>query len=80
MADAHNIALNQRLEESLGTVDKVMLALPPPSGDAGPTRRSWHKEKGTARMDSPFFPQSVQFTWNLNSSPTLAFYQGQSVS
>ena len=41
MADAQNIALNQRLEESLGTVDKVMLALPPPSEDAGATRRSW---------------------------------------
>ena len=36
MADAQN----QRLEESLGTVDKVMLALPSPSGDAEPTRRS----------------------------------------
>ena len=41
MADAQNIALNQRLEESLGAVDKVMLVLPPPSEDAGPTRRSW---------------------------------------
>jgi BarA-like signal transduction histidine kinase len=42
LADAHNIALNQRLEESLSAVDKVMLALPPPTySDAGPTRRSW---------------------------------------
>ena len=40
MADAQNIALNQRLEESLAAVDKAMLALPPPSEDAGPTRRS----------------------------------------
>ena len=29
LADSQNIALNQRLEESLGTVDKVTLALPP---------------------------------------------------
>ena len=38
MADAQNIALNQRLEESLSAVDKAMLALP---SDAGPTRWSW---------------------------------------
>ena len=41
MADAKNIALNQRLDESLSAVDKAVLALPPPSSDAGPTRRSW---------------------------------------
>ena len=41
MADVQNIALNQRLEESLSAVDKAMLALPPPSEDAGPTHRSW---------------------------------------
>ena len=41
MVDAQNIALNQRLEESLSAVDKAMLALPPPSEDAGPTHRSW---------------------------------------
>ena len=41
LADAQNIELNRRLEESHATVDRVMLALPAPSGDAGPTRRSW---------------------------------------
>ena len=41
MADVQNIALNQRLEESLSAVDKAMLALPPPSEDAGPTHRGW---------------------------------------
>ena len=41
MADAQNITLNQRLEESLSAVDKVVLALPPPSEDSGPTHRSW---------------------------------------
>ena len=41
LSDAQNIALNQRLEESLSAVDKVVLALPAPSGDAGPTHRSW---------------------------------------
>ena len=41
MADAQNIALNQRLEESLSAVDKAVLALPPPPSDAGPTRQSW---------------------------------------
>ena len=41
MADAQDIALNQRLEESLSAVDKAMLALRPPSEDAGPTRRGW---------------------------------------
>ena len=30
--------------------------------------------------DSPFFPQSVQLTRNLNSALTLASYQVQSVS
>ena len=39
-----------------------------------------NKEKRTARMDSPFFPQSVQLTRNLNSALTLASYQVQSVS
>ena len=38
LADAQNIALNQRLDESLSAVDKAMLALP---SDAGPTRWSW---------------------------------------
>ena len=37
------------------------------------------EEKGTAHSDSPFFPQDVQFTWNLNSTLMLACYQGQSV-
>ena len=37
------------------------------------------EEKGTAHSDSPFFPQGVQFTWNLNSTLMLACYQGQSV-
>ena len=41
MADAHNIELNKRLEEAHATVDKAMLALRPPSEDAGPTRRGW---------------------------------------
>ena len=41
LSDAQNIALNQRLEESLSAVDKVVLALPSPSEDAGPTRRGW---------------------------------------
>ena len=41
MADAQDIALNQRLEESLSAVDKAMLALRPPSEYAGSTRRSW---------------------------------------
>ena len=41
LSDAQNIALNQRLEESLSAVDKVVLALPAPSGDAGATRRGW---------------------------------------
>ena len=41
LADAQNIALNQRLGESLAAVDKAMLALPPPSSGAGPARRSW---------------------------------------
>ena len=41
MADAQNIALSQRLEESLSAVDKAMLALPPPPGDAGATHRGW---------------------------------------
>ena len=41
MADAQNIELNKRLEEAHATVDRTMLTLPPPSGDAGPTRRNW---------------------------------------
>ena len=41
MADAQNIELNRRLEEAHATVDRAMLALPAPSGDAGPTRRGW---------------------------------------
>ena len=41
LADAQNIELNRRLEEAHATVDRAMLALPAPSGDAGPTRRSW---------------------------------------
>ena len=41
LADAQNIALNQRLERSLSAVHKAILVLPPPSEDAGPTRRSW---------------------------------------
>ena len=40
-ADAQNIELNRRLEESHATVDKVMLALPAASEDTGSTRRSW---------------------------------------
>ena len=35
MADAQNIALNQRLEESLWTVDKAMLVLPRHLGTLG---------------------------------------------
>ena len=41
LADSQNIELNRRLEEAHATVDRAMLALPAPSGDAGPTRRSW---------------------------------------
>ena len=41
MADAQNVELNKRLEMALSTVDRVTLALPAPSGDAGPTRRGW---------------------------------------
>ena len=41
LADAQNIELNRRLEEAHATVDRAMLALPAPSGDAGPTRRGW---------------------------------------
>ena len=41
LADAQNIELNRRLEEAHATLDRAMLALPPPSGDAGPTRRGW---------------------------------------
>ena len=41
LADAQNIEFNRRLEEAHATVDRAMLALPAPSGDAGPTRRSW---------------------------------------
>ena len=41
LSDAQNIALNQRLEESLSAVDRAMLALPMPAGDTGATRRGW---------------------------------------
>ena len=41
LADAQNIALNQRLEESMSATDRAMLALPMPAGDTGPTRRGW---------------------------------------
>ena len=41
LADAQNIELNRRLEESHATVDRAMLALPAPSEDAAPTRRGW---------------------------------------
>ena len=41
LADAQNIELNQRLGESHAMVDRVTLALPAPSEDAGPTRRGW---------------------------------------
>ena len=41
LADAQNIALNQRLEESMSATDRAMLALPIPAGDTGATRRSW---------------------------------------
>ena len=41
LADAQNIELNRRLEESHATVDRAMLALPAPSEDAGSTRRGW---------------------------------------
>ena len=40
LSDAQNLALNQRLEESLSAVDRAMLALPLPA-DAGPTRQGW---------------------------------------
>ena len=38
LADAQNIELNRRLEESHATMDRAMLALPAPSKA---TRRSW---------------------------------------
>ena len=41
LADAQNIALNQRLEESMSATDRAMLALPMPAGDAEPTRPGW---------------------------------------
>ena len=41
MADAQNITLNQRLEESMSATDRAMLALPMPAGDAGATRPGW---------------------------------------
>ena len=40
LADAQNIALNQRLEESMSATDRAMLALPMPA-DAGATRPGW---------------------------------------
>ena len=41
MADAQNITLNQRLEESMSATDRAMLALPMPAGDTGATRPGW---------------------------------------
>ena len=41
MADAHNLELNKRLEESHSTIDRVMLALPAAGQGSEPTRRSW---------------------------------------
>ena len=41
MADAQNITLNQRLEESMSATDRAMLALPMPAGDAGATCPGW---------------------------------------
>ena len=41
LADAQNIALNQRLEESMSATDRAMLALPMPAGDTGATRPGW---------------------------------------
>ena len=41
MAHAQNIELNRRLEEAHSAVERVTLALPVPSEDAGPTRRGW---------------------------------------
>ena len=41
MADAHNLELNRRLEESHATVDRVMLALPAGGETAGPRRSAW---------------------------------------
>ena len=40
-ADAQNIELNRRLEESHATVDRVVLALPAPAESASPARRIW---------------------------------------
>ena len=41
LADAQNIALNQRLEESFAAIDKAMPALPVSSEDIWLSRRSW---------------------------------------
>ena len=41
MADAHNLELNKRLEESHSTVDRVMLALPAAGESARPRRSAW---------------------------------------
>ena len=41
MADAQNMELNRRLEESHATVDRVTLALPAPAEGGGLTHRSW---------------------------------------
>ena len=41
MADAHNLELNRRLEESHSTVDRAMLALPAAGESAGPRRSVW---------------------------------------
>ena len=41
MADAHNLELNRRLEESHATVDRVTLALPAAGETAGSRRSVW---------------------------------------
>ena len=41
MADAHNLELNKRLEESHAVVERVTLALPAPAEDAGGRRSMW---------------------------------------
>ena len=41
MADAHNLELNKRLEESHSTVDRVMLALPAAGEGSEPRRSVW---------------------------------------
>ena len=58
LADAQNIALNQRLEESLGTVDKVMLALPRLLGMLGLRAGSGTKRKGLPEWTVPSSPKA----------------------